>query len=124
MTTENELLAMVASGAAALGQNITYREPIKGVGADVSLAISAQNTFTPWVALLGEFNLSISGTWAGTVTIQRTFDGGTTVLDVNTYTANIEDRGSEPHGHGYTLYRVGIKTGQYTSGTANVRLNQ
>lgn len=104
--------------------NIAYHAPTKGIGADESLAISAQNTFTPWVALLGDFNLSISGTWVGTVTIQRSFDGGTTALDVENYIANAEDRGSEPRGQGYVLYRAGFKTGAYTSGTANVRINQ
>ena len=104
--------------------NMHYKEPIKGYGATETMAISAQNTFTDWVALLGEFNLSISGTWVGTVTIQRSFDGGTTALDVNAYTTNIEDRGYEPRGEGGTVYRVGIKTGDYTSGTAKVRINQ
>ena len=102
--------------------NLFYRWATKGSGADEQLAISAQNTFTPWVELLGPFSLSIRGTWVGTVTIQRSFDGGTTPLDVQNYTANIEDTGSEPRGS--TVYRVGFKTGNYTSGTANVRLGQ
>ena len=102
--------------------NLFYQQITKGVGADQALAISAQNTFTAPVVLLGGFSLSISGTWAGTVTIQRSFDEGSTWLDVQTYTANIEDTGSEPRGN--TVYRVGIKTGNYTSGTANVRIGQ
>ena len=105
-----------------MAANSYFRIPIKGTGADEALAISAGNTFTPWLKLSGAFSLSISGTWAGTVTIQRSFDGGTTPLDVQTYTANIEDTGSEPRED--TVYRVGIKTGNYTSGTANVRLGQ
>lgn len=107
-----------------MSANMHYKEPIKGYGATEFLAISAQNIFTPWVALLGEFNLSISGTWVGTVTIQRSFDGGVTALDVEQYIANAEDAGYEPRGEGGTLYRVGFKTGDYTSGTANVRINQ
>lgn len=102
--------------------NTMYRIATKGIGADEALAISAQNTFTPWVVLLGDFDLSISGTWVGTLTLQRSFDGGATVLDVNTYTANIEDPGSAARGN--TSYRIGFKTGAYTSGTANVRLAQ
>lgn len=38
------------------------------------------------------------------------------------YTANIEDTGTETETR--TLYRAGIKTGGYTSGTAVVRISQ
>lgn len=96
----------------------------------VSAAITAQNTFTDWIypsqqlskGVLDEgyLNLSIYGTWAGTVTVQRTFDGGTTILDVVAYTANAE-RLIEDH-EAIIQYRIGIKTGDYSSGTANVRL--
>lgn len=97
-----------------------------------SASITAQNTFTDWIApstqnalgitAMGYLNLSIYGTWVGTVTVQRTFDDGTTVLDVVTYTSNAE-RLVEDHEHGIK-YRVGIKTGDFTSGTANVRLSR
>ena len=102
--------------------NIHYKQLERGYGADETRAISAQNTFTTAVALFGPFSLSISGTWVGTVTIQRSFDSGTTWLDVQNYTANFEDTGNEPRRT--TLYRVGFKTGGYTSGTANVRIGQ
>ena len=88
----------------------------------VTASIAAQNTFTSSVQLLGEFNLSISGSWAGTVTLQRSFDGGTTWLDVATYSANVETAGDEPEKN--VLYRAGIKTGEYTSGTAVIRISQ
>lgn len=92
------------------------------VSKSASANITAQNTFTSGVVLSGAFSLSISGTWAGTVTIQRSFDAGTTWLDVQNYTANFEDTGNEPAVG--VLYRVGFKTGNYTSGTANVRIGQ
>ncbi len=88
----------------------------------VTASISAQNTFSdatgtfciqnggPW------FDFSLSGTWAGTVTLQRSYDGGSTWMDVQTYTANAEDQGYEPQLG--VCYRFGIKTGAYTSGTA------
>jgi len=85
-------------------------------------SISAQNTFATAVAIAGAFNFSLSGTWAGTVTLQRSFDAGATWLDVQSYTANIEDRGHEADS-GVT-YRFGIKTGNYTSGTAVGRISQ
>ena len=81
----------------------------------VSASISAQNTWSGAFQLRGHFSLSISGTWAGTVTVQRSFDNGSSWLDVDTFTANTETYGFEPIN---CKYRVGIKTGEYTSGTA------
>lgn len=83
---------------------------------------TAQNTFSTPVPLQREFNLSLSGTWAATVTLQRSFDQGQTWLDVATYTANIQDRGFEAEAG--VLYRVGVKTGNYTSGTVVGRISQ
>lgn len=85
-------------------------------------SISVANTFTAPVEILGEFNFSLSGTWAGTVTIQRSFDAGATWVDVAAYTANIQDSGFEPELN--MLFRAGFKAGEYTSGTAVVRLSQ
>ena len=93
-----------------------YREQVS------SASIGAQNTFSTPVEILGDFNFSLSGTWVGIVFIQRSFDAGTTWLDVANYTANIEDTGTETETR--TLYRAGIKTGGYTSGTAVVRISQ
>jgi hypothetical protein len=85
-----------------------------------SASITAQNTFTTAVQLEGYFNLSISGTWAATVTVQRSIDNSTWV-DVDTFTTNTEDYGFEPE---LMWYRVGVKTGEFTSGTVVVRLGR
>jgi hypothetical protein len=82
--------------------------------------ITAQNQFTDAVQLEGYFNLSISGTFAATVTVQRSIDNSTW-LDVDTFTTPTEDYGFEPE---LMWYRVGVKTGGYTSGTAAVRLGR
>ena len=98
------------------------QQPLRFYRQKETVSLSAQNTFTDPLPLFGDFNLSLSGTWVGTVTLQRTFDEGTTWLDVADYTANIEDRGFEPESG--VQYRAGFKTGEYTSGTAVVRLSQ
>ena len=84
-----------------------------------SVAAGAQNTWSPAIKLVGSFNLSISGTFVGTVTVQRS-DDGTTWRDTDTWTAVSEDVGYDPV---LNYYRVGIATGNYTSGTANAFLN-
>jgi hypothetical protein len=84
----------------------------------VSASIGAQNTFTDSIRLSGPFDLSISGTFVGTVTVQRSYDNSAW-KDVDTFTAPTEDYGFQPE---IAWYRAGIKTGAYTSGTAVVSL--
>jgi len=81
--------------------------------------LSAQNTFTDPIHIIGDFNLSISGTFSGTVTVQRSTDG-TTWRDVDTWTIPVEEVGYDPIKN---YYRAGFKTGQYTSGSATILLN-
>ena len=83
-----------------------------------SASIGAQNTFSDAVQLTGYFNVSISGTFAASVVVQRSTDNSTW-RDVNTFTAPFEGTGYEPE---VMYYRIGVKTGGYTSGTADVRL--
>ena len=85
-------------------------------------SIAAANQYTDAVEVVGYFNLSISGTWAGTLTVQRSFDAGSTWHDVDTWTENTQEYGLEPEGG--IQYRAGIKTAEYTSGTCVVRLSQ
>jgi len=88
----------------------------------VTKSIGAHNIYSDWVPLQGVFNFSLSGTFAGTVHVQRSFDKGVTPSDVDSFTAVTEQVGYEPEA--VVWYRAGIKTGGYTSGTAVVRLGQ
>lgn len=97
------------------------QHPTRYRGQSAAASITAQNTFTTPVYILGDFNFSLSGTWVATVFIQRSFDGSTW-LDVASYTANIEDTGHEPETG--VLYRAGVKTGGFTSGTVVARISQ
>ncbi len=92
----------------------------------VTKSITAQDTWsdtlTPKDGLHGGgLNISISGTWVATITLQRSFDLGVTWHEVTTYEANMQKALVEPE-HG-VRYRIGVKTGDYTSGTAVVRLS-
>jgi len=80
--------------------------------------IGAENTFSDALRIKENFNLSISGTFSATVTVQRSLDG-VTWRDVDTFTAPIETYGFDPEPF---FYRAGVKTGDYSSGTASVRI--
>ena len=86
--------------------------------AKVTASLLAENTFTSSIDLVGHFNLSISGTFVATVTVQRSFDN-TNWFDVDTFTSPIETYGFDPS---QCYYRAGIKTGAYTSGTAVISI--
>lgn len=108
------MILLLAASAAAENDTRTLTVAADP-GAD---AFTTAETFT------GRFNLSISGSsWSGTVTLQRSFDSGSTWVDVATFTANKETTISEPQRNGLP-YRVGIKSGDYTSGTVNLRLTK
>jgi hypothetical protein len=79
--------------------------------------ISAQNTFSDAVLTEGYFNLSISGTFVATVTVQRSWDASTW-YDIDTFTAPTQEVGFDPE---FTYYRAGVKTGAYTSGDVVIR---
>lgn len=92
----------------------------------VTVSISsdeAAGTFTTTIRMPNRFNVSISGTWAGTVYLQRSFDTGTTWLDVDSFTTNIETTVDDPQTGG-PYYRIGMKNGGYTSGTVVLRLTK
>lgn len=85
-----------------------------------SKSITAQNSFTDPVQISGWFNVSISGTFSATVTAQRSIDK-VNWFDVDSWTAPSEDVGMDPE---VIWYRVGVKTGDFTSGTVVIRVGQ
>ena len=88
----------------------------------ITKSIDAENIWSNSASLTGYFNFSLSGTWVATVTIQRSFDQGSTWYDVDTWTANTQEYGLEPENGVY--YRFGVKTSEFTSGTVVGRLSQ
>ncbi len=90
----------------------------------VAASLTAQNTFTEEIVPRkgSPMNVSVSGTWAGTIVLQRSFNAGSTWVDVASYTANTE--GVIESVEDKVRWRVGFKTGAYTSGTAVCRLSQ
>lgn len=85
-----------------------------------SASINTANTFTTSVRLEGYFNVSISGTFVATVVAQRSIDN-VTWADADSWTTPSEEYGFEPE---LMYWRIGIKTGGYTSGTAVVRIGR
>lgn len=96
--------------------------------------LGAQNTFTKPMCILAGFNVSMAGTWAGTLKLQRSFnykqflqkqipESAVVWFTVKSYTENAQEVGTFTEPEADVFYRIGFETGGYTSGTALVRLS-
>lgn len=96
--------------------------------ASVTATISAANSFSKPISACGDnstvcaLNVSVSGTFVGTVTLQRKFPNDAVWHDVTTWTTPVETKITD-YEHG-VFYRIGIALGEYTSGSAIVRLSR
>ena len=89
------------------------------------MAVALSGTFTSATASssiepVGDFNMSLSGTFVATVNLERSYDSGTTWVVVDTFSSTAEKIGEEvendiPHRFNATAY---------TSGTVTYRLGQ
>jgi hypothetical protein len=88
----------------------------------VSATITAENTFTDPILIHENerYTLSISGSFTATVTHQRRLDG-INWRDVEPFTIPAEKDGIAPEAQ---EVRVGVKTGDFTSGPIVVRIGK
>lgn len=98
-------------------------------GQSVAASFSAQNLFSTAIRVTGvgtaarAFTLEITGTFVATLTLQRSFTSESTgFVDVYTYTTPTTASVADGFDNSIIWYRLGIKTGDYTSGTASITL--
>lgn len=86
------------------------------------VTLTSAGQYSAPVSITGLFNVSVGGSgWVATVTIQRSFDGGTSWRDVKRLTepAELADEEAET-----LLYRVGCKSGEFVSGSIPCRISR
>ena len=83
---------------------------------------SATNIRVVGVSTSRHFTVTRAGTWTATVTLQRSMSEPGSWTDVATFTGNGSTTITDELDNQVAYYRVGIKTGEYTSGTATVTL--
>jgi hypothetical protein len=92
-------------------------------------SLSAEDTYSGVVRVTGvgtdrTVYFTISGTWSGTLHLQRSFDGPDTGFsDYTSYTTNASTYIQDGLNNSIVWYRIGFKAGNYTSGTASIELN-
>ena len=121
-------VTLTASSPLWKSTNVGGLYKINSIGQTVSLDVTAAAQFTDYIRVTGvdnnrKFVINVLGTWAGTVTLQRSVSEPGDWADVVTYTSNqtnLEyDDGLDNQ---IIYYRIGIDTGEYTSGTAELDL--
>jgi hypothetical protein len=98
------------------------------LGQTVSASVTAENQFSDPIRVTGidagrVFSIVITGTWVATVTLQRSVGEPGDWTDVTTYTTNQSTSYDDTLDNQIIYYRIGVKTGGYTSGTADCQLS-
>lgn len=100
---------------------------ITSSGQQVLVAASGEDQWSDPIRVTGVgsgrvFAIIIAGTWAGTVRLQRSVEAPGAWTNVSSWTANTSTTFSDALDNQIIYYRIGIATGEYTSGTANAQL--
>lgn len=91
----------------------------------VTKSITAENIFSDWlfVDIGRRFSLNVSGTFIARITLQKTYDGGVTIYNDEVTFTKPTNEISLPLSES-AEYRIGVLTGDFTSGTVEVRLGR
>lgn len=96
-------------------------------GQEVSLAVSGEDQWTNPIRVSGistgrQFTVAITGTFSGTVRLQRSVGAPGVWTNVAAYAVPITFPYNDTYDNQIIYYRIGIAVGEYTSGTADVSL--
>lgn len=137
---ENTTATTIASSALSGEVTLTASRPIfraghngalfrmTSKGQTVEQALTGANQFGSEIRVTGvgqarRFAVTISGTFSATLTLQRSVTEPGDWQDVQTYTAPTTTTFLDNLDNQIIYYRIGIKTGDYTSGTADTTLS-
>lgn len=100
---------------------------LTSVGQAVTSALSADETWTNAIRVAGvgadrEFTLTISGTWTGTVSLQRSIGEEGNWVTVTTRTANTTEDFNDQLDNTIIFYRIGFDATGHTSGSTTCSL--
>jgi hypothetical protein len=120
-------VTLTASAALFRTTHVGALFKITSIGQVVSANLTGANQFTDPIKVTGtgsqrEFDYSITGTWSGTITLQRSVDDAASWTDYTTYAVNATNNIVDGLDNQIVYYRIGFKTAEYTSGTAAVSL--
>lgn len=121
-------ITLTASAALFNQNHVGALFRLASAGQEVGISASGEDQWSDSIRVSGVgsaryFGFAITGTWGGTVTIQRSVGEPGSWTDFRTYTANASDATTyDDLDNQIIYYRIGIKSGNYTSGTAVLSL--
>lgn len=119
---------LTASAAYFNTQHVGAMFKVSHSGQQVLQSLSSEDSYIDPIRIAGigndrDFSFIISGTWVGTITLQRSYDGPDTgYVPVTTYTANGTVSYNDTDDNSIYWYRLGFIPSQYTSGTATIQI--
>jgi hypothetical protein len=119
---------LVASSAFFKSTHVGALFRLQSVGQTVTKSITAQNTFSDPIRVAGvdsqrAFGLFISNTFVANVTLQYSVGEPGSWVDVATYTTGQSISHDDGLDNQIIYYRIGVKTGGFTSGQVDVTLS-
>lgn len=101
---------------------------LDSVGQNVTVSVTAENQWSDPILVQGvddarKFDITRAGTWSATVTLQRSIGDIGNWADVTTYTSNATVTYDDGLDNQIIYYRIGVDTGDFTSGTADLTLD-
>ena len=121
-------VTLTASAALFKSDHVGTLFRITSTGQTVTASITAENTFTNAIRITGVeadriFTIQAIGSFTATVTLQRSLDSESGPwTDVETYTTSTIKTLDDSLDNQIAWYRIGVKTGDYTSGTVTATL--
>lgn len=122
-------ITLTASKAYFKSTNVGSLFRLASTGQLVTASLTGADQFTDPIRVAGIenqriFQITISGTWTATVTLQYSVGEPGSWVDVKDWTANTTDENRDDGlDNEIIYYRIGIKAGDYTSGTAVATLS-
>lgn len=119
---------LTASKAFFKTTNVGSLFKLVSAGQNVTKSVSSANDFSDTIEVTGvgsarAFTIVVSGTFVATWHLQQSFDGGSSWLDVSNSTTTTSSSYNDGLTNSTVLYRVGVKTANYTSGTLVMSLS-
>lgn len=121
-------ITLTASRAFFKSTNVGSLFKMTSIGQRIEATLTGADQYSDPIRITGvgasqrTFAITRSGTWSGTLTLQRSVGEVGAWVDVTTYTTSATTNYNDGLDNQIIYYRVGFKTGNYTSGTAGIEL--
>lgn len=123
----NGVVTLTASKPVFQPEHVGALFRITSTGQTATQDASAADTYSDSILITGTgdaraLGLTLTGTWAGTVTLQRSVGAPDAWVDVTTFTANASTTLDDALDNQVIYYRIGVKAGEWTSGTVTMTI--